>query len=724
MTNFLPNITRMMMPGRIILCVLVMAGSIGAQAQADLQISDFLLTPGDEHGFDYSYSITNAGNQSVSSYAMKCTFSATQTLSGFEYFTIQLPGDPATQFIGAGQTATRTGHFETAAVNKLLPSGTWFVFAVVNADRAVTESNYDNNSTVSNNSITVASYVAQFVTQPSVSSIMNNSFVIGYTDDDHLIRCYYRNQFAGAPAPSADDMRSSSEILPDRPLTILNLSPAQTYDVYFMGEARDGNVTPIYKVQAATTGSSSPAVSASVDQLSLYPTGVGATSLPGFVSIYGYHLAGPVVVTASEGFVASLDDVTYTQQVSIPAAGFAGGATQLLFVRSNPFDSRGSKTGSCTLTTTGSSNYVMDLDVVIFSRFITDFEGVSSIDETGWIAYSVSGGPAWALNSGDNTTVMEMDGSVNGASENEDWLISPEMDLSTFTLVPALRFRAYSSGAGLPLALKYSADYPGYGDPRNSNWFDASVTLPAVDSKSWTNVMLKLLDQGESMRFAFVYKSTSTQASRWSIDDWRITDNPVNIPDNAIVFEDVSVGKASDARSIMVSVLGYGSVTVTASDEFQVSSDGIVFSPAIVVPEADIATGISLRVRYFPKKYSDEKLGSLTFTGGSGLSVVKNVLVGRMGLTTAVEEVTAGTGFLYPNPTDGIVHVDLSWPDPEATYPILVANSIGGSVATLNAPAYALDNTLTSIFTGLQPGVYFVIIKGQSTTWRTKLIRK
>jgi len=553
---------------------------------------------------------------------------------------------------------------------------------------------------------------------------MNSSFVIGYATDGHLFHTYYRYQFGAAPAPSADDMRSSSDILPDKPLTISNLSPAQTYDVYFMGEARDGNVTDIYKVQVETTGSSSPAVSAAVDQLSLYPTGVGAASLPAFVNVYGYHLAGPVVVTASEGFVASLDNITYLQQVSIPAASFAGGAMQLLFVKANAFDSRGSKTGSCTFTTTGSSNYVMDLDVVIFSRFITDFEGVSAIDETGWVAYSVSGDPAWALKSSDNGTVMEMDGSVNGGSENEDWLISPEMDLSTFTLVPALRFRAYSSGAGLPLALKYSADYPGYGDPRNSNWFDASVTLPPVDSKSWTSVMLKLLDQGESMRFAFVYKSTATQASRWSIDDWRITDNPVNIPDDAIVFEDVSLGKASDAKSIMVSVVGYGSVTVTASDEFQVSSDGIVFSPAIVVPEADIATGISLRVRYFPKKYSDEKLGSLTFTGGSGLSVVKNVLVGRVGLTTAVEEVMAISGFLYPNPTDGIVHVDLSWSDPEATYPVLVANSIGGSVATVNAPAYALDNTLTSIFTGLQPGVYFVIIKGQSTTWRTKLIRK
>jgi len=191
-----------------------------------------------------------------------------------------------------------------------------------------------------------------------------------------------------------------------------------------------------------------------------------------------------------------------------------------------------------------------------------------------------------------------------------------------------------------------------------------------------------------------------------------------------LVFADVSLGKASDPRNMMVSVVGYGSVTITASDEFQVSSDGIVFSPAIVIPEAQISTGLSLKVRYFPKKYSEEKLGSLTFTGGSGLSVVKEILVGRVGLTTAVEETTAANGFLYPNPTNGDVHVDLSWSDPQASYPVLVANSMGASVATLNAPAYSMDNTLTNIFTGLQPGVYFVIIKGQTTTWRTKLIRK
>ena len=237
--------------------------------------------------------------------------------------------------------------------------------------------------------------------------------------------------------------------------------------------------------------------------------------------------------------------------------------------------------------------------------------------------------------------------------------------------------------------------------------------------------MAPLLNQDEHVHYALVYRSTELKGSRWSIDDWRITDNLVNIPDADIVFEDVSVGKTSDPQDMLVSVTGFGSVTITASDDFQVSSDGVVFSPAIVVPESDINTGVTLRVRFYPHEFVEEKQGSLTFTAEDGFLVVRNNLIGRVGLTTAVEERNAGTGFLYPNPTTGEVHIDLSsLSNSEATYPVMVANSIGSCVAIMNEPAYTIEHTLSSIFTNLEPGVYFVTIKGKSAIWRTKLIRK
>jgi hypothetical protein len=617
-------------------------------------------------------------------------------------------------------------------VNEYLPSGTWYIIAEVNVDHVVTETEYGNNRIVSGNTMTVAPYTEQFLNPPTVSDITDHSFVVGYAMSGIIYETFYRYQFAGLPAPSVDDMKSSASINADTPLTVSNLSPAQEYDVYFMGDARDGNVSDILKVGVLTLGTAIPAMIASPSQIFLSPARVGDKSVSSFVDVYGFHLAAPLVIDASSGFALSSDDVNYTSQLILPISDFTNGAYHRVFIKSLAFDSPGNKTGTCTLTTTGTSNQTVALGVVIYNPSATNFEGISSIEESGWSTYSVTGPHTWSLVDLSKSSVsqrvesqnmaMQIDGSVGGKAVNEDWLISPSIDMSAFTLPPVLRFRAYGSGEGEPLVLMYSADYPGYGDPRSSTWF--SATEPLTYSNSWNNVLVPILDQQE-MHFAFIYKSTDQKGSRWTIDEWRITDNVINIPDNELVFENVSVGTSSAPQSLLVSVSGFGSVTIAASDEFQVSVDGVVYSPAVVVREEDITAGIQLNVRYLPKKFVQEREGTLTFTAGTSLSVVRNSLVGRPGLTTAVAERSSGTGFLYPNPTEGDVHFDFSsLPDMESTYPVFIANSIGAHVATFDAPAYTLDHTLSSIFTNLEPGVYFVTIKGLSTTLRTKLIRK
>ena len=124
MTNFLPNIFGLLRPGKAYLFAVAAAcGGFAAQAQADLQLTSLSLNPGDEKQFSFSYNITNAGNQPVSGYAITLTFSADQTLNGLDYFKIQLPADPATQSINAGQSATRNVQFQAAAVSDYLPSG-------------------------------------------------------------------------------------------------------------------------------------------------------------------------------------------------------------------------------------------------------------------------------------------------------------------------------------------------------------------------------------------------------------------------------------------------------------------------------------------------------------------------------------------------------------------------------------------------------------------------
>lgn len=734
MTNFLPNVFRLIQPGKILPFVFVLGSSVAAHAQADLQITDLTLTAGDERTFDYSFTITNAGTQAVTSYALQLTFSGDQSLDGLDYFHIDVPADAATQSLSAGQSASRSLHFEASAVNQYLPSGTWFVIVEINPDHAVTETNLGNNQVVSTNTITVDPYTAEFLSPPTVTNVTSQSFDLNYASDGKIYHTFYRYQFSGLPIPGVDEMRSSSSLIPDVPLTISYLGPAQAYDVYFMGEARDGNVTDIRKVEVTTSGAASPTVITSGNVLALYPVGMAEQSVSSLIDVYAFHLTAPVIVKASEGFSVSVDDTNYASEVSLNAAGFSNGVKRRLFVRAEGFDTPGPHSGTCLLATTGSSDQTVNVSVVVFNPFATDFNSLSTLEESGWTTYSVFGGQTWSLADLDESSVeqrtagqnmaMQIDGAVGGPSINEDWLISPEVDLSTFTQTPALRFRAYRSGDGEPLTLMYSADYPGYGDPRYFTWFDTMVSLSNT-APGWQNAMLKLLSQEEHVHFALVYKSTLAAASKWTIDDWRIMDNPVYIPDNLLVFDNVTVGTASDPQMLLVSVAGYGTVTVTASDEFQVSIDGVVFSPAVVVPEGNITAGIQLNVRYTPKHFTTETTGSLTFTSASGFSVTRNTLVGHPGITTGVVEARRGSGFLYPNPTNGDVHVDLeTLSGGDGSYPVLIANSIGGKVASFDASAYTLDHALTTIVTNLEPGVYFVVIKGASGTMRTKLIRK
>lgn len=735
MTNFLPNVFRSCRPVKVLLFTIAAGCSLAAHAQADLHMSNLSLTAGDERQFSFSYTVSNSGNQAVAGYALKLTFSTNPVIDDFDYFDIVIAADPATQAIAASESQPVTVHFTASAVNRYLPTGTWYVIAEINPDHNVPESDYDNNHVVSDNMITVAPYIVEFLNLPTVTSVNDDSFVVGYVADGKIYQCYYRYEFKDTPAPTTSDMFLSPVMYAGLPVTVSPLSPAQAYDVYFMGEARDGNVTAVHKISVSTTGSSSPTVVTTATHISFFPTGIGQASLSGALDIYGYHLGGPLVITSSQGFAVSKDDVTYSDQLSLPVSEFNGGKPRRVFLRAKAFDSEGTKSGTCTLTTTGASNVVVSLAAVVFNSYATSYDGVSSLDETGWTTYNVSGSMVWNLvNLGESSVnqraaaenmAMQIDGTSDGSTENEDWLISPAMDLSVFTLTPAVRFRAYSSGEGAPLTLMYSADYPGYGDPRSSTWFDAAAPFPMPNSKSWKNVYLPLTAQDEHIYFAIVYKSTPAAASRWTVDDWRITDNMVNIPDHDLLFDDVSVGTVSTAQLLLVSVSGFGNVTITASDEFQVSADGVVFGPAVVVPEADITAGISLRVRYAPKAFTEEKLGSLTFTGSNEFSVVRNTLIGHAGLTTAVAEQNTRGSFLYPNPTDGEVHIDLSsLPVGGDKYPVLVTNSMGMRVAYFDASAYAIDNALTNVFVRLDPGMYVVIIKAPSVTLRTRLIRK
>lgn len=147
-----------------------------------------------------------------------------------------------------------------------------------------------------------------------------------------------------------------------------------------------------------------------------------------------------------------------------------------------------------------------------------------------WTEYSVSGEQVWMYAAGlgnENTGCILMNGNSAGNRMNQDWLISPSLDLSQ-ALEPKLRFYSAldTSNGNLPLSFLISSDYSG-GDPSiNGTWTDVSqgITL-SPGSMTWTPAgYIDLLDfKQPNIHIAFRYNSTTEDAPVWAIDDVMLT---------------------------------------------------------------------------------------------------------------------------------------------------------------------------------------------------------
>lgn len=97
--------------------------------------------------------------------------------------------------------------------------------------------------------------------------------------------------------------------------------------------------------------------------------------------------------------------------------------------------------------------------------FETDFEGGSLAP---WTEYSVASNRDWQLDDFGGNNYAEMNG-WGGDEPSNDWLISPELDLSPYNFV-LFTFDNAKNFSGPDLMLKVSTDYDGISNPENFNW--------------------------------------------------------------------------------------------------------------------------------------------------------------------------------------------------------------------------------------------------------------
>jgi hypothetical protein len=148
--------------------------------------------------------------------------------------------------------------------------------------------------------------------------------------------------------------------------------------------------------------------------------------------------------------------------------------------------------------------------------FTDDFE----TDLSKWNAVSVIGDQVWEQVSqyGNPGGCAKMTGYDGTSYENEDWMITPELDFTSSTGVK-LTFDNATNYDGDPMELYISTDYSGTGDPNGANWTLIEYTK-SDGSWNWTSSTIDLSTyDGQKLYIAFKFTSGSDKSATWEVDN-------------------------------------------------------------------------------------------------------------------------------------------------------------------------------------------------------------
>jgi len=136
--------------------------------------------------------------------------------------------------------------------------------------------------------------------------------------------------------------------------------------------------------------------------------------------------------------------------------------------------------------------------------------------------YSVIGDQVWAGSS----YGAKMSGYASGSQDNEDWLISPEIDLSDASglLFQVSQIINYSTELSL-INVMVSTDYTSGSAPASATWTALEIATKP-DGTNWDPVISENVDfsayEGEKIHIAFKYESTTETSATWEVEGFTI----------------------------------------------------------------------------------------------------------------------------------------------------------------------------------------------------------
>lgn len=164
-------------------------------------------------------------------------------------------------------------------------------------------------------------------------------------------------------------------------------------------------------------------------------------------------------------------------------------------------------------------------DIDFNSAYAEDFTSITDLSMSDFDIYDLGGAQGWVKYvSSFPYEAANMSGFSGGANANEDWLVSPAIDLTDFDEAE-LRIEQVVNFLGplvfgTDLAIRVSTDYNGT-DPTVATWNDLTFdTTPAGDS--WdpvTNTASLAAYADQTIYISFYYKSTDSDAPNWRVID-------------------------------------------------------------------------------------------------------------------------------------------------------------------------------------------------------------
>jgi hypothetical protein len=153
------------------------------------------------------------------------------------------------------------------------------------------------------------------------------------------------------------------------------------------------------------------------------------------------------------------------------------------------------------------------------------FEETFTSNFPNWVKVSVTGTQVWSLDTthGNPGSCAKMSGFQSGNFANEDWLISPAIDLTDFT-VATLTFDTAKNFTGNNLEVFISTDYSGSGNPAAATWAPLTATL-STTGFTWTGsgpIDISSLAGQSNVRVAYKYTSTTSASATWEVDNVKV----------------------------------------------------------------------------------------------------------------------------------------------------------------------------------------------------------